>query len=55
MSDLMITDPSYEQVDKCANSNEGENILHEFGVETGNLDPEHYGVPWITFDHVSKQ
>ena len=53
MSKLMISEPSYAEVDTCHSSNEGENLLHGFGVETANLNPEHYFIPWITFDNVS--
>ncbi len=47
-----ISSPSFEEVDKCHSSNEGENYLHDFGVETQNLDPEVYFIPWIMFDGV---
>ena len=53
MNELEISDPSYTEVDACHSSNEGENLLHGFGVETANLNPEHYFIPWITFDNVS--
>ena len=50
MKDLKISKPSFEEVDVCRSSSQGENLLHGYGVETTNLDPEHYFVPWITFD-----
>ncbi len=52
MKQLEITSPSFDEVDKCRSSNEGENLLHGFGVETNQLDPEHYFIPWITINHV---
>ena len=54
MSDLMISEPSYAEVDACHSSNQGENLLHGYGIETNQLDPEHYFIPWITFDNVRK-
>ena len=51
MKDLKISKPSFEEVDVCRSSSQGENLLHGYGVETTNLDPEHYFVPWITFDN----
>ena len=50
---LNINEPTYESIKKCHSSNVGENLLHGFGVETKNLDPKHYFIPWITFDKVS--
>ena len=51
MKDLKISKPSFEEVDVCRSSSQGENLLHGYGIETTNLDPEHYFVPWITFDN----
>ena len=48
-----INQPSYELVDFCHSTNPGENLLHNYGVETGQLNPQHYFIPWITFDNVS--
>ena len=53
MDDLMINEPNYEEVDFCRLTNVGENLLHDFGVETAELNPEHYFIPWITFNNVS--
>ena len=55
MNDLMISEPSYAEVDACHSSNQGENLLHGYGIETNQLDPEHYFIPWITFDNVRKK
>ena len=52
MDDLMINEPNYEEVDFCRLTNVGENLLHDFGVETAQLRPEHYFIPWITIDNV---
>jgi len=41
---------TFEEVDKCHSSAEGENLLHDIGVETLNLDPPLYFVPWILLD-----
>ena len=52
MNDLKIFEPSYAEVDTCHSSNHGENLLHGYRLETVNLDPEHYFIPWITLDNV---
>jgi hypothetical protein len=52
MEELGITNPTYQVVDTCSKSVEGEKLLHSFGVETKNLKPTLYFVPWITFDRV---
>ena len=44
---------TFEEVDKCHSSAEGENLLHDIGVETVNLDPPLYFVPWILLDEVN--
>ena len=53
MSELNINDPSYDTIEKCHLSNFAENLLHDFGLETANLKPPHYFIPWITFDQAS--
>ena len=53
MNHLMITDPSYSQVDECSTGKEGNELMHQIALVTDSLDPPHTGVPWITFDHVS--
>ena len=50
MNDLMI--PGYEEIEKCHSSNYGETLLQKNGEATNNLDPEHYFIPWITFNGV---
>jgi len=45
-----ITETTFEEVDKCHSSAEGENLLHDIGVETANLDPPLYFIPWILLD-----
>ena len=35
--------------------NEGATLLHDIGVETKDLDPPLYGVPWTLFNGVSKK
>ena len=51
MDELMITSPSYQEIDQCHSDLEGQNLLHDFGVITENLDPAHMWVPWITFNN----
>ena len=52
MDVLGISNPSFEDIDACQSSNKGEQLLHDIGVETEQLNPPHYFVPWITFDFV---
>jgi len=52
MENLMITEPSYEEMDQCHSSEKGENLLHDFGVQTDALNPSCYFIPWITIDNV---
>ena len=48
----MITEPSYQEIDQCHSSNEGQNLLYFYGLETDNLEPACYFIPWITFENV---
>jgi hypothetical protein len=52
MDHLNITRPSFEAVDACSRSMEGEDLLQGHGLETKSLEPPLYFVPWITFDGV---
>ena len=49
-----IQQPSKEEVVTCANSINGQQFLHDIGVQTLALQPELYFVPWVTFNGVSK-
>lgn len=53
MKRLNIENPSYQDIDQCHANTIGENLLHDFGVETNQLQPPHYFIPWITIDNVS--
>ena len=48
----MIAGPSFEEIDECHSSEFGENLLHDFGVQSETLDPSYYFIPWITIDNV---
>ena len=48
----MITEPSYQEIDQCHSSNEGQDLLYAYGLETDNLEPAVYFIPWITFENV---
>ena len=48
----MITEPSYQEIDQCHSSNEGQNLLYFYGLETDNLEPACYFIPRITFENV---
>ena len=51
MENLMIEEPSFQEIEDCHSSDVGENLLYDFGVKTH--DEGVYGVPWITIDDVS--
>lgn len=53
LSTLDITTTTPYLVEACAMSDEGSNLLHEYGVETKELDPKLYFVPWILFNDVN--
>ena len=42
----------YDDVNLCHSSNYGENLLKQNGEATNNLNPEHYFIPWITFNGI---
>ncbi|MCL4150887.1 UNVERIFIED_CONTAM: hypothetical protein GTU68_032881 [Idotea baltica] len=44
---------SFEPIEQCSNSTEGELILHEVGVAQSQLDPSVFYVPWIIVNDVS--
>ena len=54
MDETHIEEPSRQQVDECAHSKQGQQVLHDIGVETLALSPKLNFVPWITFNGVSK-
>jgi len=43
---------SFYDIEKCHSSEFGENLLHDFGVQSESLDPSFYFIPWITIDNV---
>ena len=43
-----------KEVEDCANSEVGSNLLHDFGLKTQALDPPLTFVPWQIFNNVSK-
>ena len=53
MNKLGITEPSYQSVEACHKSAEGDQLLADLGRKTMALNPQLYFVPWITFDGVS--
>lgn len=42
--------PSYEDVNQCHKTTQGETILHAIGVETKSLEPKVNYVPWVMFN-----
>ena len=52
LAEIEITSTTPDNIATCAQSDEGSNLLHEIGVETKNLDPSLYFVPWILFNDV---
>ena len=53
MEDNEVTLPSFEEVNDCAQGDEGIQIFAQFGTATANLKPTLLGVPWIMFNDVS--
>ena len=54
MNENGMDQASMETVHNCATSYEGQTLLNQLGDETNSLNPEHTGVPWVTFNGVSK-
>ena len=52
LDEMEITSTTPDNIAACAQSDEGSNLLHDIGVETENLDPSLYFVPWILFNDV---
>ena len=53
MEDNKVTLPSFEDVNDCAQGDEGIQLFAQFGTATANLKPPHKYVPWIMFNDVS--
>ena len=53
MEDNEVTSPSFEDVNDCAQGDEGIQLFAQFGTATANLKPPHKYVPWIMFNDVS--
>ena len=47
--------PSFETVEQCHSSNYGESLLKLNGEATNTLNPQHYFIPWVTFNDVWKK
>ena len=45
----------YAPIDICQMSIEGQDLVHDHGVETLNLEPTLFFVPWIIYNKVSLQ
>ena len=52
LENLEISSTTAEAITECAMTDEGSNLLHDVGVETQNLDPAMYFVPWFLFNDV---
>jgi hypothetical protein len=42
----------YAPIDACQMNIEGQDLVHDHGVETLNLEPTLYFVPWIIYNQV---
>ncbi len=42
----------YAPIDTCQMNIEGQDLVHDHGVETLNLEPTLYFVPWIIYNQV---
>ena len=49
---LNIDGVIFEDIEECHSSAVGENLLHDFGVKTDDLNPSCTFIPWITIDNV---
>ena len=49
---LSIDGVIFEDIEECHSSAVGENLLHDFGVKTDDLNPSCTFIPWITIDNV---
>ena len=49
---LNIDGVIFEDIEECHSSSVGENLLHDFGVKTDDLNPSCTFIPWITIDNV---
>ena len=53
LAELNISTTTAANVNGCAETDEGSNLLHDIGVETKALDPKLYFVPWVLFNDVN--
>lgn len=40
----------FAPVQSCSTSDEGDQLMYNYGVQTDNLEPPHQYVPWLLFD-----
>lgn len=40
----------FTAVQSCSSSDEGDQLMFDYGVQTDSLQPSHQYVPWILFD-----
>merc|ERR1712110_759864 len=52
MQNLWWIPTTFEEIEECHSGEIGENLLHEFGLQSESLDPSFYFIPWITIDNV---
>ena len=52
MEEVGITEPRFDEVEKCHNSVKGQDLLHAIGVRTQSLKPSLYFIPWIRINKV---
>jgi len=52
ITSLGIKSTTPEKIASCAGSDHGSELLHDIGVDTGNLEPPLDYVPWIIFNDV---
>lgn len=42
--------PSFQEIDQCANGKEGNKLMYKLGLATNSLKPPHEYTPWITIN-----
>merc|ERR1711936_105733 len=50
MQSTDVTSPTFDEIQQCANGEEGNKIFAQLGKETSQLKPRHKYVPWIIFN-----
>jgi hypothetical protein len=50
MKSFNVSTVSFEEVDSCANGQEGNKLMYKLSVATSSLNPPHKYAPWVNID-----